>query len=183
MGLYIGCCLLLLLMFTALPILLERLRCSAPESLTVRPLTVCAQAHDNHHSLLTEAASLSAQCYGHAHAAPAFPVCFHRNCYTHHNDNHIVRSSYVTFSELTLQLLTTTALCFPTGRDSFTGRDLGGTVYRSGMCLLCYQEYLEVGGGQVQGHNPPAFTRGLIKTAKAAEVRAACSCSHHSGSM
>ena len=68
----------------------------------------------------------------------------------------------------------TTALCFPTGTDSFTGRDLGGTVYRSGMCLLCYQEYLEVGGGQVQGHNPPAFTRGLIKTAKAAEVRADC---------
>ena len=172
MGLYIGSCLL----FDAdvhviMPVILEWLTIYGPKSLPICLCAVCAQAHNNHHSLLQKQ-QFVCHCYGHAHAAPLF-LCVYTGPAT---DITTALSSHahVTCSELTLQLLTTTALCFPTGRDSFTGRDLGGTVYRSGMCLLCYQEYLEVGGGQVQGHNPPAFTRGLIKTAKAAEVRADC---------
>ena len=47
---------------------------------------------------------------------------------------------------------------------------MGDSVYQSGMCLNCYKEYLENTGGQTEGHNPPAYTRGLIKAAKASEV-------------
>ena len=48
--------------------------------------------------------------------------------------------------------------------------EMGDSVYSSGMCLNCYKEYLENTGGQAEGHNPPAYTRGLIKAAKAPEV-------------
>ena len=41
--------------------------------------------------------------------------------------------------------------------------EMGAVVYSSGMCMDCYKEYLENSGGQQQGHNPPAYTRGLLK--------------------
>jgi len=41
--------------------------------------------------------------------------------------------------------------------------EMGAVVYSSGMCMDCYKEYLENAGGQLQGHNPPAYTRGLLK--------------------
>lgn len=43
---------------------------------------------------------------------------------------------------------------------------MGAVIYSSGMCVDCYKEYLENAGGQLQGHNPPAYTRGLIKASK-----------------
>ena len=44
---------------------------------------------------------------------------------------------------------------------------MGAAAYSSGMCLDCYKEYLENAGGQLAGHNPPAYTMGLIKASKA----------------
>lgn len=44
--------------------------------------------------------------------------------------------------------------------------DMGAVIYSSGMCVDCYKEYLENAGGQLQGHNPPAYTQGLIKASK-----------------
>ncbi|KAL0050009.1 hypothetical protein WJX82_002680 [Trebouxia sp. C0006] len=41
--------------------------------------------------------------------------------------------------------------------------EMGAVVYSSGMCMDCYKEYLENAGGQLQGQNPPAYTRGLLK--------------------
>ena len=46
------------------------------------------------------------------------------------------------------------------------GADMGAVIYSSGMCVDCYKEYLENAGGQLQGHNPPAYTQGLIKASK-----------------
>ena len=43
---------------------------------------------------------------------------------------------------------------------------MGSVIYSSGMCVECYKEYLENAGGQLQGHNPPAYTQGLIKASK-----------------
>ena len=43
---------------------------------------------------------------------------------------------------------------------------MGAVIYSSGMCVDCYKEYLENAGGQLQGHNPPAYTQGLIKASK-----------------
>ena len=43
---------------------------------------------------------------------------------------------------------------------------MGAVIYSSGMCVDCYKEYLENAGGQLQGHNPPAYTKGLIKASK-----------------
>ena len=43
---------------------------------------------------------------------------------------------------------------------------MGAVIYSSGMCVDCYKEYLENTGGQLQGHNPPAYTQGLIKASK-----------------
>ena len=48
--------------------------------------------------------------------------------------------------------------------------EMGAVVYSSSMCLECYREYLENAGGQLQGHNPPAYTRGLIKAGKQSQV-------------
>ncbi|KAL3163023.1 hypothetical protein ABBQ32_009450 [Trebouxia sp. C0010 RCD-2024] len=50
---------------------------------------------------------------------------------------------------------------------------MGAVIYSSGMCVDCYKEYLENAGGQLQGHNPPAYTQGLIKASKSQQQREA----------
>lgn len=59
-------------------------------------------------------------------------------------------------------------LVFCTRHYSMRGlcADMGAVIYSSGMCVDCYKEYLENAGGQLQGHNPPAYTQGLIKASK-----------------
>ncbi len=34
----------------------------------------------------------------------------------------------------------------------------------------CYKEYLENAGGQLQGQNPPAYTRGLLKAKQVTQI-------------
>lgn len=48
--------------------------------------------------------------------------------------------------------------------------EMGAPLFQSGMCFECYKQYIENTGGQAQGHNPPAYTQGLIKQAKASQV-------------